>query len=138
MTGHLYYYAKAYYAAIAAGFLYLATVIGPDITVADLAHVSLLHWIGFIGSILGVGAGTAAITNGAKPAPQNTDGSYTITDVPAVPFAPATSFAATQAKINALPVAVPEADYVPLDKPVVDPLPAADPEQATPPTTPVA
>lgn len=124
MTGHLYYYAKAYYAALAAGFLYLATVIGPDITVADLAHVSLLHWIGFIGSILGVGAGTAAITNGAKPATQNTDGSYTITDIPAAaPSAPATSFAATQAKIDALPP-VPAAEYVPLDKPATDPAPA--------------
>lgn len=110
MTGHLYYYAKAYYAALAAGFLYLATVIGPDITVADLAHVSLLHWIGFIGSILGVGAGTAAITNGTKAAPQNTDGSYTITNLPAASdLAPATVFpkAAADAAVAAEPAPAP-------------------------------
>lgn len=108
MTGHLYYYAKAYYAALAAGFLYLATVIGPDITVADLSHVSLLHWIGFIGSILGVGAGTAAITNGSKPVPAtvNPDGSYTVTGLPE---APSTTFpkAAVDAALAATPATAP-------------------------------
>lgn len=67
MLAHLSYYAKSYYTALAGGFLYLASVVGPDLTVADLAHVSLLHWIGFIGIVLGVPLGTAAISNGPKP-----------------------------------------------------------------------
>ncbi len=109
MTAHLYYYAKAYFAAISAGVLYLATVIGPDITIADFAHISLLHWIGFIGSVLGVGVGTAAITNGSKPVEQNTDGSYPITNVQPIEV-PATTFPK-----DAIDVAVQAADAAPVD-----------------------
>lgn len=69
MLAHVYNYAKAYYAALATGVLYLTTVIGPDIQFSDLAHVSLLHWFGFVGSVLGVSAGVAVITNGDKPVP---------------------------------------------------------------------
>lgn len=119
MTSHLYAYAKAYFAAISAGILYLATVIGPDITFSDFGHISLLHWIGFVGSILGVGAGTAAITNGPPQAKQNADGSHVITSLPDA--APAKSFAPTQAKLDALAAPLPEQEYVPLDKPTIEP-----------------
>jgi hypothetical protein len=73
MLAHIYYYAKSYYAALATGVLYLTTVIGPDIQFGDLAHVSLLHWFGFVGSVLGVSAGVAVITNGAKATQASTD-----------------------------------------------------------------
>lgn len=105
MLAHVYYYAKAYYAALATGVLYLTTVIGPDIQFSDLGHVSLLHWFGFVGCVLGVGAGVAVVTNGDKPTPAPTadpaSGPGVVVSAQAAP----TSFAATQAKINALPEA---------------------------------
>jgi hypothetical protein len=93
MLAHIYYYAKSYYAALATGVLYLTTVIGPDIQFGDLAHVSLLHWLGFVGSVLGVSAGVAVITNGTKATPaKNVAPGYTITN-----YAPAQADQATMA-----------------------------------------
>src|SRR5450830_1689347 len=110
MTSHLYYYAKAYVAALSTGVLYLTTVIGPDITFADLGHVSLLHWIGFAGSILGVGGLTAVVTNGAPPASKETPAPVAppAAASPAeAPTAPASTFpAAAVAAAEAAPAEV--------------------------------
>jgi hypothetical protein len=58
------HYAKAVVAAILSGLTYLVTVLAPAATVGD---ITLLQWIGFWISFLGTFAGTAAVTNGAKP-----------------------------------------------------------------------
>lgn len=118
MLAHVYYYAKSYFAALSTGILYLATVIGPDIQFSDLAHVSLLHWIGFVGCVLGVGAGVAVVTNGDKPsagatasAPAATaplppiSGSVQITPAPAATYP---SAAVAAAEVSAPEITAPE------------------------------
>jgi hypothetical protein len=128
MLAHVYYYAKAYYAALATGVLYLTTVIGPDIQFSDLAHVSLLHWFGFVGSVLGVGAGVAVVTNGDKPVAPEKPAAMEQSPVVSAPLVPApaapVSFAATQAKIDA---ATPEVSAPEVTAPEV--APAATPAQ---------
>lgn len=139
MLAHLYYYAKAYYAALATGVLYLTTVIGPDIQFSDLAHVSLLHWFGFVGSILGVGAGVAVVTNGDKPVPAEKPAAPAVevaspsVSAPAVSASAPSSFAPTQAKIDAVAapaVSAPEVSAPEVTAPAANPIAIGSPLNA--------
>lgn len=64
MTGHLYYYGKAYVGCFVAGLAYLMSVLAPS---ATLGSITLLQWIGFAVATLGTWAGVASFTNGPKP-----------------------------------------------------------------------
>ena len=78
------YYAKAIAAGVYGGLIYLMSVIAPS--ASHLGDITLLQWIGFAASVLGSSGIVAVITNGPKPLkeiPANTDGSYTVTSVPA-------------------------------------------------------
>lgn len=105
MFAHIYFYAKAYVAALSTGVLYLSTVIGPDLTFADLGHVSLLHWIGFLCSVFGIGALTAVVTNGPAPTkdPKDTPQPGGLVNSPATAAQPANPTASLAAVFAAPP-----------------------------------